>query len=243
MKQLRFKYTVVSSTFFVLTHLGKARRMIKNKNGKYTDIERFEYARLIMEHMRKRSRTTTNYYGIENLNIDGGYIMYSNHQGKYDALGILLKHEKTCSVLWEKNSANRFLAREVCALVNGKLDKEDYRDMINVLNECAEYVKNGNRMLIFPEGGYNGNKNNLQEFFSGCFMASIKSKTPIIPVTIYDSYKSMDINTFEKVTTEVHFLKPIMPSEYEGMTKKQLCDLVKEKIENKLKEIEASKIK
>ena len=36
-----------------------------------------------------------------------------------------------------------------------------------------------------------------QEFKSGCFACSIKSKAPIVPVVIYDSWRSMDTNTFD----------------------------------------------
>ena len=33
-------------------------------------------------------------YGRENIPTDSNYIMYPNHQGKYDALGIILAQEK-----------------------------------------------------------------------------------------------------------------------------------------------------
>lgn len=242
MKQLRFKYTVASSWLYVLLHIREAKRYAANKNGKYTDEQRYAKALKYIDHMRRRSRTKTVAFGKENLPTDSGYIMYSNHQGKYDALGILLSHDKPCSVLWEKKAAERFLAREVCALINGKkLDHNDLRGTIKVLNEIAIEAANGGRFLIFPEGGYNDNKNELQEFKTGCFICSIKSKTPIVPVVIYDSWRAMDVNTFGKVTTEVHYLPAISPSEYEGMSKAELCELVKGKIADKLDEIKRSK--
>lgn len=43
--------------------------------------------------------------------------MYANHQGKYDALGIMLAHPKPCAMLWEEKSADRLVARQVCGLV------------------------------------------------------------------------------------------------------------------------------
>lgn len=36
----------------------------------------------------------------------------------------------------------------------------------------------------------------------------------MVPVVIYDSWRSMDTNTFEKVRTQVHFLPPIPYEEY-----------------------------
>ncbi len=242
MKQLRFKYTVASSLFYVLFNIREARRYAFDKTGKYTPEQKYEKALKYMEHMRKRSRTKTVVFGKENLPTDGGYIMYSNHQGKYDALGILLNHDKPCSVLWERKAAERFLAREVCALINGKkIDHNDLRDTIRVLNEISAEAANGGRFLIFPEGGYNNNKNDLQEFKTGCFICSIKSKTPIVPVVIYDSWRAMDTNTFGKVTTEVHYLTPIQPSEYKGMSKAEICAMVKGRISDKLDEMNERK--
>ena len=39
--------------------------------------------------MNKSGKITTEACGLENLPETGGYIMYPNHQGKYDLLGII----------------------------------------------------------------------------------------------------------------------------------------------------------
>ena len=39
--------------------------------------------------MNKTGKITTQAFGLENLPEQGGYIMYPNHQGKYDLLGII----------------------------------------------------------------------------------------------------------------------------------------------------------
>lgn len=51
----------------------------------------------------------------------------------------------------------------------------------------------------------------------------------------------MNSNTFEKVVTQVHFLEPIQYSEYGDLKKNEIADLVKSRIENKIKEIEQKK--
>lgn len=238
MKALRFKFVVASSPLFVLLNLPIANYMIKHSE-KYSEEEKYGFALRIVRHMARRSRTKTVCFGEDNLPPEGGYIMYSNHQGKYDALGILLTHKKTCAMLWEEKSADRLVARQVRALVDGKtISFTDYKGQIKALNSIAKEVAGGRRYLIFPEGGYGDNRNSLQEFKSGCFACSLKSKTPIIPVAIYDSWRAMDTNTFEKVTTQVHYLEPIYYEEYGSMRKKDICDLVKSRISAKLCEIE-----
>lgn len=204
MFNLRFKCTVISSWRMVLYAVPKANKMIANKS-RYSEKERFAYAKWIINYMRKRARTRTKVYGRENIPTDSNYIMYPNHQGKYDALGIILAQEKPCGVLWGKKQAGR-------------------------------------NFLIFPEGGYTDNKNELQEFQAGCFSCSLQSKTPIVPVALFDSYKSMNSNTFERVDTQVHFLKPILYSEYGELKKKEVAELVKSRIAERMAQIKAGEI-
>lgn len=141
-------------------------------------------------------------------------------------------------MLWEKRQADRFLSRQVCGLINGvAIDLTDIRAKVRSIKEVSERVRSGQNFLIFPEGGYGDNHNELQDFFSGCFACSQASKGPIVPVVVYDSYKSMNSNTFEKVKTQVHYLTPIYYDEYKGMKKPEICELVKSRIAAKLEEI------
>ena len=236
-KKFRFFYVVASSPLFAAFVLPIAHRMLKRPD-KYTDEQRYAWAMKMVRHMAKKARATTDTYGKENLPEEGGYTLYSNHQGKYDALGIMIAHEKPLAMLWEEKSADRPMAREVRDLAKGKtIRMDDYKGQIKVLNEIAQEVAEGRRFLIFPEGGYADNRNNLQEFKSGCFMAALKSKMPIVPVAIYDSWRAMDTAMPGKVKTQVHFLEPIPESEYANMKKKDICDLVKDRIEAKMQEL------
>lgn len=236
MGMLRFYFTAASSPFFVTHMLCKFRKFEKHPE-KFSEEERFQFAKDIMYHMKKRSRTETVVTGMENLPKDGGYIMYANHQGKYDAIGILLAYDKPCAVLMEKKQSERIVARQVIDLVGGiRLDFDDPRQQMKALTQLGDEVKNGKRFLIFPEGKWGDNKNTLQEFHSGCFRCSLQSKTPIVPVAIVDSYKGLNTNSLKKCTTYVHFLKPIYFEEYGNMKKNELSALVKERIQEKIDE-------
>lgn len=130
------------------------------------------------------------------------------------------------------------MSKQVCRLLEGvDIDLTDPREKVRSIHKVTEVVKDGRDFLIFPEGGYTNNHNELQQFQSGCFSCSLRSEGPIVPVVIYDSYKAMNSNTFEKVITQVHFLKAIFFEEYGNLTKQQLADLVKSRIAEKLEEI------
>ena len=54
----------------------------------------YAYARLAIRRMMRAGHITTKKYGVENLPGEGGYILAPNHQGKYDALGIMISHAR-----------------------------------------------------------------------------------------------------------------------------------------------------
>lgn len=245
MKDLRFKVLTVGSNLFnVLYYVPKMNRWNAHPE-KHTLEQRYALARTIMTKLRTHSKTITDIYGLENLPKaeDGGYIMYANHQGRYDALGILLAHDEPCSALWIEHSAKKFLARHVCALIGGKtIDTDKMLDVARTLRELTNEVIEGRKYLIFPEGMYDDNKNTLHEFKHGCFTCSLRSKTPIVPVTVYDSWKSMNTNSFKRVKTQVHFLKPIPYEEYGHLKPTEIAELVKSRIQAKLDEISNGEI-
>ena len=232
----RFYYVAGTSPLFVFNMIRRTKKVLANPE-KYSEEERYRMAQQIMDHMRRRGRTKTLVYGTENLPKEGGYIMYSNHQGKYDALGIMLYHDRPCSVLMEKKQSEKIVAKQFIDLVNGKrLDFDDPRSQLRTLNELTKEVSEGRRYLIFPEGGYKNNKNTLQKFNAGCFRCSLGSKTPIVPVTIIDSYKALNGNSLRKCTTKVFFMKPIPYEDYKDMKKTEISAMIKDIIQKKLDE-------
>ncbi len=139
----------------------------------------------------------------------------------------------------DKAKSYTIFVREIIDLIRGKrLDKQDVKQAFSVIIEVSEEVKLGRRYIIFPEGGYDKEKKNtLMEFKSGCFKASQRSQTPIVPVVLVDSYKALDTAILGTVTTQVHFLKTIPYEEYKDLKTGQIADLVKARIQEKLDEV------
>ena len=237
MGMLRFYYVAGSSPYFVVHMLLKYHKYM-NHPEKYNREDKYRLAQHIMDHMRRRGRTKTEVFGLDNLPKDTGYIIYPNHQGKYDALGIMLYHDEPMGVLMEKKQSEKIVAKQVIDLVEGKrLDFDDPRQQLRVLNEIGQEVAAGRKYLIFPEGKWSDNKNKLQKFNSGCFRCSIAAKTPIVPCVLVDSYKALNGNSLKKCTTQIHYLTPIPYEEYKDLKKTEISELVKSRIQTKLDEI------
>jgi 1-acyl-sn-glycerol-3-phosphate acyltransferase len=206
---------------------------------KYSEEDCYRVARSLINMIKRRGRIKTIVSGTNHLPQEGGYVIYANHQGKYDMLGIVASHDKPCTIVIDKETTKDIIPLLFTNLVNGKkLDKKDPRQQVETIHQVIHEIKEGRKYLIFPEGGYTDNKNNLQEFHPGSFKIPLKTKCPIIPVAIYDSFKPFSVNSLKKVTTLVYYLEPIFHDQYAGMSTKELCSLVYEKISTKIAEIE-----
>ncbi len=165
-------------------------------------------------------------------------MLFSNHQGKYDALGIMYAHEKPCSVVIDDVRSHGILVKQFIDMIHGKrLVKDDLRQSARIIRELAEDTKNGRRFIIFPEGGYYKNHNTVGEFKAGSFKSAVKAKVPIIPVALIDSYKVFEEWTFKPVVTQVHFLQAIPYDEYKNLSTMQIAVMVRNRIVNTIQEV------
>lgn len=204
---------------------------------KYNFDKKYDLCRTISKTLGFGMRAVPHIYGQENLSRETG-IFYVNHQGQYDMPSMLPYTLQSCSVMWDKRSEKKKFSWIVTDLLEAtSIDLENPKEAIKSIREVIERVKAGRSYVIFPEGGYTDNHNSLQDFKSGCFTCSLKTKTPIYPVAIYDSYAVMEQPGLGKVHNEVHFLKPIPYEEYKDMHKNEIADLVKQRIQEKLDEI------
>lgn len=205
----------------------------------FDERKAYEYLKKVVLIMHRTGRIRTQVFGEENLPKEGGYIMYPNHQGRYDGYAVLHGHDRPCSVVMDKKRSYFPFVKEVIDLVRGKrMELDNLRQSMTIINEVAQEVKQGRRFMIFPEGGYDQNKrNSLWEFKSGCFKASVKSRTPIVPVVLIDTYKAMDISYLGPVKTQVYYLEPISYEEYKDMKTVEIARMVKMRIQEKLNEV------
>ncbi len=210
-----------------------------NKPDQYSEDACYALAMRVVKLIKRFGRIDTYITGTENLPDEGGYIMYSNHQGKYDALGIMIGHREPCTFIIAKKQSQPIVTTQFVDLIRAKrLDFGDIRQQVAVMNTVTDEVKAGRRYLIFPEGGYTDNHNRLQEFKIGSFKCAQKAHCPIVPVVVYDTYKPFAVNSLKRVSNQVHFLNPISYEEYKGLKTIQIRDLVVQRIEGFIQRLE-----
>lgn len=235
---LRFYFIILISIPLILYYIISAEKLCRNEE-RYSEDDRYRLANRIIRSVQIRGRIDTVSTGEENLPEEGGYIMYANHQGKYDALGIIASHKKPCSVVMDAKRSKVLLADQVVKLLKGKrLIRDDLKQQVKELKALSDEARAGRKFIYFPEGGYEHNGNHMQEFHPGAFKCAKKAQVPIVPVAIYDSFLPFAVNSLRRVTTQVSFLEPIYYEEYADLSTKEISDLVRDRIAKQLAVLE-----
>ncbi|MCR5145647.1 MAG: 1-acyl-sn-glycerol-3-phosphate acyltransferase [Lachnospiraceae bacterium] len=227
---LRFIFVILKNVKRAPYLIPQMRKMIKNKD-KYTEEERYRLVKKLINYLKRSGSITTEVYGKENLPKEGGYVMFPNHQGKYDVLGIVYGHDKPCSFVMDKAKSYSFFVREIVDLLGAKrLDLTDIRQNLKIINEITDEVAQGKKFILFSEGGYDHNKNVVKDFKPGSFKSVIRAKAPLVPVALIDSYKPFNSFSIKPVTTKVIFLPAIYYEDYKDMKTVELSNMVRQQI-------------
>ena len=157
---LRFYLTVFVSIPWIIYFLIKSRYIMKHKDS-FPIEERYAFIKRMMIQCMKNGRIRTRYYGTENLPKEGGYVMFPNHQGKFDTLGIMYSHERPCTVVMDEVRSKMPLADEMVDILDGcRLNKSDMRSQVKSIKAVSEEVKAGTWYRHLSPGVYivNGQK-------------------------------------------------------------------------------------
>ena len=115
------------------------------------------------------------------------------------------------------------------------MDRSNIRKSAEAIVEGVNIIKSGYSLVIFPEGT-RSKSNLIGEFKAGSFKLATKSKAPIVPVSIKDSYKLMEANgnKIKPADVEIHIHPAI---ETKNLTKEEM-----EALPEKVKSIIGSKL-
>ena len=171
--------------------------------------------------------------GMENI-PEGPCFFAPNHESKLDAFLVLsyldqptLKNTFSYAKKEHvKSGIRRYLAARTNVIVMD-LSKE----LKNSILKMAEVVKQGKKILIFPEGTRSLN-GELGDFKKTYAILSTELNVPVVPVVVDGAYAAMSygakkINRGQKIS--IRFLPPVYPG---TMTPEELNKQVKEQIVN-----------
>ena len=127
----RYYYTIGRNIFRIPEVIKTMKDMIElsnNRPDEYNEEVKYRYVQYITDIMQKTGHINTEVFGEENLPKEGGYMMYPNHQGKYDVYGIVSVHKQPCTFVMDIKKSNAIFIKQIVDILDAKrLDKKNNR--------------------------------------------------------------------------------------------------------------------
>ncbi|WP_294743678.1 1-acyl-sn-glycerol-3-phosphate acyltransferase [uncultured Exiguobacterium sp.] len=169
-----------------------------------------------------------NVTGREHIPANEPVVFISNHQGNFDVPILLGKIDKPKAFI-SKIEVNKIPIVNVWMNLMGcvMIDRKDRRQSLKAIRSGVDTIKDGQSMIIFPEGT-RSKGGPMAEFKAGSFTLATSSGARVVPVAISGSYRVMEkTGKIRPATVEVTILPSIDPS---TMTQKELVQTVEQQI-------------
>ena len=201
----------------------------------YSEEEKYRHIQFVLQRAIRGGNVDLKVTGLENIPKENGFMLYANHQGMFDVLAIAATCDNPLGAVLKKELYNiPFLHQIAVCTKSFAMDREDVRQSLTVIQNVTKEVEGGRNYLIFPEGTRSKLGNEMLEFHGGSFRCATKSKCPIVPIALVDSFKVLDQKGSKPVSVQLHYLEPIYYEEYQGMKPAEVAALVKERIAAKI---------
>ncbi|MBE6023178.1 MAG: 1-acyl-sn-glycerol-3-phosphate acyltransferase [Cellulosilyticum sp.] len=211
-------------------------------NGKHG---KHESRQIIYKHMQELAKNLVSSTGMElevrgkeNLPKQGPVLYVATHKSVFDIVILLTIIDDPTIFIGKKEVQKMpFVNQWFDALGCIYIDREDKRKALQSILEGISELKNGQSIVLFPEGTRNMN-NEILPFKEGGFKLASKSNAPIIPIALSNTYKVFEEKKrIQKTKVVVNIGKPIEVGE---LTKEEIAylpKLVEEKVGKLMMEI------
>lgn len=213
--------TVYALKVKILDKMGK-----KEEKKAYVDKITSNWGR----HMMRAVGGSVEVIGVENI-PDRNVLYVSNHVGNADIpllLGYLPKPKGfIAKIELKKVPIISFWMKQIGCLF---IDRSSIRQSMDMILQGIEMLKNGNSLVVFPEGTRSKGKE-IGEFKKGSLQLAVKSGVPVVPVTIYNSHKVYEEhNAIKPAKIKVVVHQPIYLENLSKEEKKDLAEIVRKVI-------------
>ena len=175
------------------------------------------------------SRARVEIEGIDNIVRDRPQIFVANHSGLHDILS--LAAYLPIQFRWiAKKSLFRvpFMGWHMRRSGYIAIDRENPRSAAKSIMEAARIIRDGVNAIAFPEGT-RSRTGALGNFRSGAFSLALRTKVPLVPITLDGSYrviapKTLQVNPGTVIRVKID--RPIDLSSYLKNEKRRLMEEV-----------------
>ena len=167
--------------------------------------------------------------GLEHLDPHQTYIFAANHQSQFDIFA-LHAAVPVCFSWLAKEELFRLplLGAAMTGAGYIPINRTDRRAAFASIDKAAAKVREGTSIVIFPEGTRSLD-GKVKAFKKGGFFLAIKSRQPVVPVSISGSFRVLAKGTFRvhRGNIRVHFSPPIPTDTLSSADKDRLISEVR----------------
>ena len=154
--------------------------------------------------------------GLEKLNPQQSYVIVCNHQSIYDVFVVYGWLPMIFKWLMKAELRKIPLVGKACADAGHIfIDRSNAVTAKHSIEQAEKQLKNGNSVVIFPEGTRTHN-GEMCKFKRGAFLIATDLHLPILPLTLRGCYERLPRNTVNVVpgTIEIIIHQPIDVNSY-----------------------------
>jgi 1-acyl-sn-glycerol-3-phosphate acyltransferase len=159
--------------------------------------------------------------GAENIPERGGFCLVANHNSIFDIVLLLASVGRPFGFIAKKELALVPLLNLWILLLGGLfIDRKNLRQAVGAIDEGIRRIKNGDVMVIFPEGT-RGKGQGMLPFKSGALKLATKAGAPIVPVAIGGAYEVFEKDRrVHSSPVSARFAPPVATADIPGEEKR-----------------------
>lgn len=224
---MRTIYWYMSFVFAVIgaiPKLYKAKRLEKQGNLEARDLYVQKTASKWMFDHIKRTGSTVEVIGKENLPKDQTVVFISNHQGNFDIPLLMAYIDMPFGFISKVEAKKIPVVKQWMELMHCVfMDRSTLKGSAGAIIEGIKELKAGHSLVIFPEG-HRSKSDQMAEFKAPSFKLATKPGIPIVPLTIQGTYQAMEKNNNRIKPAHMRLtIHPPIPTK--GLTKEELAAL------------------
>ena len=161
---------------------------------------------------------------------DSNYVIISNHSSQLDIVVPYTRIRRYFAFLAKEELKKAPLFKTNFRGMNVTVNRSDMVSGSGALKECAQKLKEGADLLIFPEGTRSKKAPKMKPFKAGPFKLAIENQVPIVPIVFLDNYKRLEGGNlwFGKCGPGQSRMVVLDPISTKGLNNMDIPDLMKE---------------
>ncbi|MEZ6137154.1 MAG: lysophospholipid acyltransferase family protein [Pirellulaceae bacterium] len=169
-------------------------------------------------------------YGRENTLVDGSALILSTHQSHFDPVLIGVTFNERLNYLARRTLFKNPLFGFVITMLDAiELDRD--RSGLAGLKETMQRLKQGKKVLIFPEGTRTSD-GQIAPLKPGFLSVARRSKAPLIPIAITGAFEALPRTSMRprRFPMRVAVGKPIEFAEFSELSDEAMLELVSQRL-------------